>query len=276
MKDDLMPNTVSDTAYIQSISQALVKARQNLTPLAEFPGELPSDLPTAYAVQAASIKAWPTEVAGWKVGGVMPNLQDKFKAKRMAGPIFPEFVKTCAEGETITMGAFPGGFVAMEAEYIVVLKDVSGLDRDITLEDMAEYVEAVYTGVEIASSPMMDVNALGPTSIVSDFGNNAGMIYGPKVENPFSVDFTKHVVSVTIDGETVGAKPTGLGEAGPFGAVKFLVNHLRAHNVAIPAGTAVSTGAVSGVHQTKIGTHSQIKFEGLGTFNVDLIPFTLP
>lgn len=275
MKDFHMPNIISDKAYIQSISRALVKARQTLTPLAEFPGELPADLETAYAVQAESIKAWPSKVVGWKVGGVPPHLQDEFKATRMAGPVFSEFVKTCAEGETVTMGAFPDGFVAMEAEYIVVLKDISSLDRDITLDDMSEFVEAMYTGVEIASSPMIKVNANGPTSIVSDFGNNTGMIYGPKVENPFNVDFTKHIVSVTIDGETVGAKPTGYGEEGPFGAVKFLVNHLRAHNIAVEAGTAVSTGAVSGVHETKIGTHSKINFEGLATFNVDLVPFEL-
>ena len=261
---------------IKATSAALVKARQTLTPLAGFPTELPADLDMAYAVQAQSIADWPDEVVGWKVGGVPPHLQDEYKAERMAGPIFKQMVKNCADGETVDMGSYPGGFVAVEGEYIVFLKDVANLpDRDVTLDDMAKVVDRIHIGVEIASSPMKLVNALGPLSIVSDFGNNAGMIVGPKVETPMSVDFSDYVVSVDFDGKQIGSKPAGVGEAGPFGAVIFLINHLRARGVDIPDGTAVSTGAISGVHDTEIGVQAKVDFGGLGAMNINLVPFTV-
>ena len=259
---------------IKATSAALVKARLELTPLDGFPTELPDNLDMAYAVQAQSIADWPDEVVGWKVGGVPPHLQDEFNAKRMAGPIFKKSVKHCADGETIDMGSYPGGFVAVEAEYIVFLKNVSDLpQRDITLNDMPAVVDRMHIGVEIASSPMKLVNALGPLSIVSDFGNNAGMIVGKEVPDPLGANLTKYVVSVDFNDEQIGAKPTGEGEGGPFGAVIFLINHLRSHGLKIPDGTAVSTGAISGVHDTEIGVHSKVDFGELGSMNINLVPF---
>jgi len=98
--------------------------------------------------------------------------------------------------------------------------------RDIALDDMAQIVEAVHVGVEIASSPIQNINSFGPLVVVSDFGNNAGLVIGPKVEDPLGINYSDHMVSVDFNGTQIGAKPTGTGEAGPFGAVVFLVNHL--------------------------------------------------
>ena len=109
---------------------------------------------------------------------------------------------------------------------------------------------------------------------MSDFGNNAGMIVGKEVKNPLDLDFSQHVVSVDFDGQQIGAKPAGTGEGGPFGAVIFLINHLRKRGIAIPDGTAVSTGAVSGVHDTEIGVHSKVDFGDLGSMNINVVPFT--
>ena len=85
---------------------------------------------------------------GWKVGGIPPQFQEKFGAKRVAGPVFANGVLRCNAGDTLDMGAYPGGFAAMEAEYIVVLKDEFTLpDRDVTLADMADLVADVHIGI---------------------------------------------------------------------------------------------------------------------------------
>jgi len=142
------------------------------------------------------------------------NLVDVHKAKRLAGPIFKKTVKTCDDGATLDMGSYPNGFVAVEAEYIVFLKNVSRIEgRDIALDDMAQIVEAVHVGVEIASSPIQNINSFGPLVVVSDFGNNAGLVIGPKVEDPLGINYSDHMVSVDFDGAQIGAKPTGTGEA---------------------------------------------------------------
>ena len=42
---------------------------------------------------------------------------------------------------------------------------------------------------------------------------------------------------------------------GPFGAACFLFNHLARRGIAVPPGTWISSGAVTGVHRVAIGDH---------------------
>lgn len=269
-----MPSLSSARFSVKAASKALVAARQSFTPKDGFPGPLPKTSAQAYAVQNMSRLAWDDVVMGWKVGGIGPDFQKQFGASRLVGPIFQKSILCCEDGDTVSMPAYPGGFAAIEGEYVVQLKDVSNLpDRDVTLADMPKVIDRVFIGMELASSPMLLVNAMGPGSIISDFGNNGGLLIGPEVSNPLKRDYTKHTVTVTIDGEIIGSKPTGAGEAGPFGAVIFMLNHMRRHSIDVSPGTLVSTGAISGVHETVIGSHSVIEFEGLGTMKVDLVPY---
>ena len=252
--------------YIATISDALLAARKARTPLAEFPGDLPTNLDDAYAIQLRSAGIYDSKIIGWKVGGVHPDMVEKWQATRMAGPAFEDALKTCEDGDTIVMPIYPGGFAAVEAEYVAVLGDVP--DRDVTLDDMDDVVTALHIGVEVASSPMKEINNIGPAAIVPDFGNNAGVIVGPQIDK--NADLTAHDVSVTIDGVLAGKKPTGAGDKGPYGAVVFLINHLRAQGIVIPAGTVISTGAVTGVHSADDGSRSHVVFEDFGEFYVEL------
>ena len=47
--------------------------------------------------------------------------------------------------------------------------------------EAADMVGALHIGVEPASSPLATINELGPAVVVSDFGNNAGLLLGPEV-----------------------------------------------------------------------------------------------
>lgn len=253
-------------SYIDQISDALLGARKARTPLDGFPGELPKDLDEAYAIQMRSIEKSGWKVAGWKAGGVPAHLVDKFKTTRQVGPAFEDTVQYFKTGDTVTMPIYPGGFAAVEGEYIAVLGNVP--DRDVTLDDMDAIVTSLHIGLELASSPMKEINNIGPQAIVSDFGNNAGILVGPQIDK--DTDFTKHEVSVTIDGVLAGKQPSGLGDKGPYGAVVFVVNHLRRLGVAIAPGTLVATGAVSGVHDATDGSRSHVIFGTLGDFYVEL------
>ena len=56
--------------------------------------------------------------------------------------------------------------------------DRSGWNAD----DALKLVESLHIGVEFAASPMAQINALGPTVVASDFGNNGGLILGPAID----------------------------------------------------------------------------------------------
>ncbi len=44
-----------------------------------------------------------------------------------------------------------------------------------------QLVSGLHVGIEAAGSPLAAINELGPTVVVSDFGNNAGLLLGPAI-----------------------------------------------------------------------------------------------
>ena len=56
-------------------------------------------------------------------------------------------------------------------------------------------------------------------------------------------------VEMAIDGEIVGAATMETMLDGPFGSALFLIRILRARGIAIPPGTWVSAGAITGIHE---------------------------
>ncbi|MDA8797104.1 hypothetical protein N9N10_01405, partial [Luminiphilus sp.] len=54
--------TTASLHAISDVSDNLVRARSTATPLSSFPGLLPRDTQTAYAIQTNSIVNWPDEV----------------------------------------------------------------------------------------------------------------------------------------------------------------------------------------------------------------------
>ncbi len=268
------PTTAGAAAFNSALaSTALRAARSSDTPLPGFPGPLPSTLGQAYSVQDLSIAAWPDRVAGWKVGGVSEPFRTRFRTDRLAGPIFSKTVRRAEFGQAVRLPAYRGGFVAIEAEWALEIGDTRGFDpRSASVDQIASVIRSVHTGVEIASSPMPMINELGPAAVVSDFGNNFGLLIGPRLDpwSPERLSATR--VTVDINGARAGDASALPGLEGPLGAVRFLLEHLNARGLEAPEGTWVSTGAVTGVHDAEIGAHGTVTFCGLGAFEIELIP----
>ncbi len=227
----------------------------------------------AYAIQSASITRWPDTVAGWKVGLLPPAAQERYSAERLAGPIFRTQIHEVAAGSSTAMPIYVGGFAAVEAEFIFRLgRAVEPVDRQWTDDELAELVAGLHIGAEIASSPMAEINNLGPTVIVSDFGNNAGLLLGPEIPDWRSVRPEDLPARTIVDGEIVGEASAAAIKGGPIGALRFIVALSTERGLELPAGTLISTGASTGIHDVEVTSTSRLEFNKYGWFEVTYEP----
>ena len=240
-----------------------------------FPAELPQNLEQAYAVQIQSIADWGADLIGFKVGGVPPQFQKQFPTIWQAGPMFADQEYYAKSGDSIYVTVFEGGFAAYEAELVFVLKDLDKLETPLeTTEETHKFIKAVHLGAEIASSPNLEVNNLGPGSIISDMGNNAGVVLGPKASLSILDDFSKLEVVLHIDDVEIGRATPNPGDNGPLGALRFILNHFISMKgkLDLPENCLISSGAITGVHQSHAGTKGHIKFGDLVEYELKMVP----
>lgn len=243
-------------AGMRDISARLTRARAQASALPGPPDGLPQSLEDAYRLQAHSIAAWDDAVAGWKVGGVPAAYLGRFDASRLAGPIFARSVRRAGDDGVTAMPVFDGGFAAIEPEYIYML----GASRD---EDR------MFIGAEIASSPIPAINDHGPVAVISDFGNNHGLLVGPEISDWRTRDGAARVRTV-LDGECVGEAELDDFRRDALDALAFLLDLNARRGYANAPGTFVSTGAITGVHEAPIGTQGVLDFGAFGTVALEL------
>lgn len=248
-------------------------ARVAAEALPDFPGALPDSLDEAYAIQAASIERWADTVAGWKIGMIPADDRLRVDAERLAGPIFESTIVGTEPGATSTVPIYADGFAAVEAEFILELGcAIHPSEREYSDSDLIGLVSSLYAGVEIASSPMAAINKLGPACVVSDFGNNAGLLLGPAVANWGSIALDSMTAKVMIDGAVVGAAAANAIPGGPLAALRFLLGFAATRSIEFPEGTLVSTGAVTGIHEVSVSSSARVDFGSSGWFDVNFRP----
>lgn len=254
------------------LSENLIAARESCSPLDVFPGELPETPEDAYYVQDLCIAGWDDTLVGWKVAGLKAELHEQFNASRQSGPVFKSNLQFSNGNDHILAPVFSEGFAAIEAEFVIELADVSSLPTsNLTIDDVKNAVSKIFMGIEIASSPMKNTNSYSAFSPISDFGNNAGVIIGPEITNWREIDLSSIEASVKVGNDTVGIANTKPGLDGPLGAVAYLLDHLAKRGHTVEAGTYISTGAITGAHQTTIGVPSEVTFNGVGKISLELV-----
>jgi 2-keto-4-pentenoate hydratase len=253
-----------------TIAGRFLSARRTAGGLADYPGKFPSSLDEAYRIQDQAIAAWGQKVIGWKVGRVLPPFSEQFGTDRLAGPIFASQMAV-ADGEEPEMPVFASGFAAGEAEYLLRIGRTpqQGKSR-FTLEEAAELIGAVHVGIEIASSPLGNINKLGPIAVVSDFGNNNGLVLGAEISDWRSSDFESWDVATLIDGREVGTGRASSFPDGAIGAARFLFEFMAKRGIGLEPGQWISSGAVTGVHDGRPGQHVEARFGGRHTVRCTL------
>jgi 2-keto-4-pentenoate hydratase len=242
------------------IAGRFLAARRAAAGLADYPGEFPSTLDDAYAIQDEAIARWERPVVGWKVGRVPPGLIDRYGTDRLAGPIFEE-VPAPADGALVPMPVFAEGFAAGEAEFLLRIGSTPSSEKlAYSLEEAADLIDAVHAGIEIASSPLGRINELGPVAVISDFGNNNGLVIGPQVTDWRWSDFADWEVTTSVDSEPVGRGSASAFPDGPIGAARFLFELMARRGIALRPGQWISSGAVTGVHAARPGQRIEARF----------------
>jgi 2-keto-4-pentenoate hydratase len=230
--------------------------------LSAFPGPQPTDLATAYRCQDAAIARWHDRIVGWKVGGIPPAHQSELGDSRLMGPIFADDLRLAARGREVRFPVFEGGFAAVEAEIVFRLGTDPPAERaQIDAQQAMALVDSVFAGVETAGSPMAAINILGPTAVVSDFGNNFGLIVGPRLGGA-QMDSSPIACRTSIDGALVGEFQLGDGMRGPAQALAFALRMSSTRRWPLRKGDYITTGALTGIHDIRAGQQAVIAFAG--------------
>ncbi|PAV69742.1 hypothetical protein WR25_18434 [Diploscapter pachys] len=228
--NDMGGAAVKPDSDIAQVAQAFVEARRTATALPDYPGTIPHDLANAYAVQDAALA-----------------LSDR--------PV--------TDTEHCEMPIFADGFGAAEAEFLLRIgRAPDPAQRDFSMADARALIDAVHVGIEIASSPFPGINTNGPTVTISDFGNNNGLVIGAAIDGWQDTDLNCWPVALYINDAEIGTGIAADMLDGPFGAARFLFQHLAARNIPVTAGQWISTGAVTGVHQVAVGDRVEARFDG--------------
>jgi 2-keto-4-pentenoate hydratase len=257
-------STIDAAFEPEEIARRFVTARLKAVALPEFPGVLPEGLAGGYACQDRAIALWPDVIIGWKVGRIPDELQASLGAARVAGPVFSRTL-IAAAGIAVPLPVIPGGFAAVEAEYIYRIgRDTPAGKTQWTPEEALTYADAELVGVEFAGSPLASINVLGPRAVASDFGNNAALILGPEIPNWRSRPDGGPPCEVFIDGVSVGTGSPASIPGGPPASLAFLLGLAAERGYPLKQGQYVTTGAASGIHDIEAGQTARITFGELG------------
>ena len=243
------------------IAGHFLAARRAAEGLAQYPGDFPATLDEAYAIQDIAIARWGRPVIGWKIGRVPAPLIERYGADRLAGPIFNE-AHAGGGGATVEMPVFDRGFAAGEAEFLLRIGAAPAAGKtEFSLAEAADLIDAVHVGIEVASSPLGSINELGPVAIVSDFGNNNGLVIGPAIPDWRASGFEQWDVTTLIDDEPVGSGRATSFTDGAIGAARFLFELMARRSIALAPGQWISSGAVTGVHPMRPGQSVSARFD---------------
>lgn len=258
----------AEAPELADIAASFVGARRRGHALPAFPGQIPPDLATAYRVQDIAIARWPDRVVGWKVGFIAPERRDVSGDERLLGPIFAHAFRMTTGGQHDFQVFAPDGFGAIEAEYVLRLDADAPADKQSwTPEEAVAFPSTLFIGMEVASSPLATINQLGPRVVVSDFGNNNGLIVGGEIPGWASLGESGLTCRSLIDGRQVGQGGAAMLPGGLRAAFAFALSRSAQRGRPLRAGEWIATGNATGIHDILPGQQVRIEFDGYGAID---------
>ncbi len=245
------------------VAAELVAARREGRSLTRFPGVVPASMAEAYQIQELAMSRWQDSLVGWKIGYIAPGLRTAGDPDRLVGPIWREQCHLSEEHvSAVEVGIFASGFAAVEAELIIRLgQDLPAHERGgWTAEEAAGLEQHLLVGIEVASSPIPDINALGPTVIAADFGNNNGLVLGSILaDRPGGAPVR---LACYVDRELMGEGSAENLPGGIHHGLATALNILASRGQPVRAGMVFATGAITGIHPIRPGQHCRVEVRG--------------
>ncbi|HRI99557.1 MAG TPA: hypothetical protein PKV67_02175 [Hyphomonas sp.] len=260
---DSNPHSPQGFAGADSRAAAFVEARLAARAVPAYPGTMPISIAEAYDIQGDAIRLWPDKISGWKVGRINAPFDSLYGTDRLAGPIFSRQISLAGTGSE-TVHVIPGGFGAIEGEIVIeAAADAPASKFNWTLEEAENLIETLRIGVEVASSPLAEINDHGPLVTISDFGNNNGLILGSVIKGWRTQNPSDWHLRTLIDGVEAGAADAASIPGGPLESFRALLEICARRGLPIRRGMQISTGAVTGVHSIRPGQHATIEMAGM-------------
>jgi 2-keto-4-pentenoate hydratase len=217
----------------------------------------------AYQIQELAMSRWQDSLVGWKIGYISADRRTDGDPDRLVGPIWRQQYHLSEEhGSAVEVGIFASGFAAVEAELVIRLgQDLPTHERGgWTAEQAAKLEQQLLVGIEVASSPIPDINALGPTVIAADFGNNNGLVLGSIVgDRPGGPPVE---LACFVDGQLVGEGSAENLPGGIHHGLATALNILASRGQPVRAGMVFATGAITGIHPIAPGQHCRVDVRG--------------
>jgi 2-keto-4-pentenoate hydratase len=245
------------------VAAELVTARREGRSLTRFPGVIPASMSEAYQIQELAMSLWQDSLVGWKIGYISADRRTAGDPDRLVGPIWRQQYHQSEEHVSAAeVGIFASGFAAVEAELVIRLdQDLPAHDGDgWTAQEAADLEQHLLVGIEVASSPILDINSLGPTVIAADFGNNNGLVLGSVLADwpgggPVQL-------ACYVDGQLMGEGSAENLPGGIHHGLATALNILASRGQSVRAGMVFATGALTGIHPIRPGQHCRVEVRG--------------
>ncbi len=243
------------------------------TPRRQGPAGVPERSPSIWWLPTVhqAIGLWSDTVFGWKVGYIAAERRDGSGDERLLGPIFKRQLWNDTGGTT-DIPVFVGASPQSKQSTCWSCWRTRRPDSWTGPRNRPKRCLRASIGVEVASSPLATINELGPRVVVSDFGNNNGLVLGPEIVDWTARDENSLRAETLIEGEVVGTGGATRLPGGLRAAYAFALSRSALRGRPLRKGDLIATGNATGIHDIEAGQTALVRFAGFGDIACRAVP----
>ena len=226
----------------------------------------PSDLATAYAIQADVVRreldALGGDFVGYKIACTNEYAQ---RLLQMDAPVFGRLISPRVYRNGSQLRAADFHLRCVESEYAFEMgADVPPRDEPYSRESIAPFVGAVLPSIEIVDHHFTDWTSVGGLAVAADNAIHGCWIPGEPRADWQPLDLQQQTVTLRVNGEisTTGSGANVLGH--PVNVLAWLANELPRFDLALKRGDRVTTGITTEVYLAEAGDDLLADFGPLG------------
>ena len=247
-------------AAVDVVAAELVAARSEGRSLTGFPGAVPASMAEAYQIQQLAMSRWQDSVVGWKIGSSpRPGAPREIRTPGRSHLAQTVLRQPGSPGPSPSRSASSPPNRAVEAELII------RLEQDLPVTTPAgrptmRLPAAAAAGRHRGGQPHdPNINALGPTVIAADFGNNNGLVLARSLPNHW-VELRSACLprQRSTRGRRIRREPARRDSSCAGNCPEY--PHHRGQ--AVRAGMVFATGAITGIHEIGPGQRCRVDVEG--------------